>query len=152
MEERRIVVGVDGSPGSISALRWAIDEAGVRRTPLDVVLVFPYEHPAGEPWPLSLTPEYTAERLEEARRDAEHELGALLKDHLPDDAKAEIRPLVVAGHPAKRLLRLAEDADLLVVGSRGLGGFRGLVLGSVSMQCVQHATCPVVVVPPDDED
>jgi nucleotide-binding universal stress UspA family protein len=152
MMNSHMVVGVDGSPGSISALRWAIDEAEVRGIPLDVVLVIPYRAPEGEPWPLNLTPEYTPQRLEEARQEAALQLEGLLKEHGTDHVTVEIRPHVVAGQPARRLMRLAEGADLLVVGSRGLGGFRGLVLGSVSTQCVHHAPCPVVVVPQDEDD
>ncbi len=71
---------------------------------------------------------------------------------LGDDITVKITSRVVEGHPAAVLIEVAAEADLLVVGSRGLGGFRGMLLGSVSAQCVHHARCPVVVVPPPHPD
>jgi nucleotide-binding universal stress UspA family protein len=151
MTSPRIVVGVDGSTGSASALRWAIDEAELRRVSLDVVLVYPYRPQVGEAWAYGLTPQLAESMFEEAREEAERELEEMMKASVPDHVTVEILPRVVEGRPAERLIALAKGADMLVVGSRGLGGFRSLVLGSVSSQCVHHAPCPVVVVPEGSE-
>jgi nucleotide-binding universal stress UspA family protein len=139
-EHGRIVVGVDGSEPSYAALRWAIAEAGVRGSRLYVVNA--YVSPlADSTW----TPDEEEEVLEKASR--------VLLDEMvsPALAAADARPLSVetiatGDRPASGLLAVAHGADLLVVGSRGRGGFRGLLLGSVSEQCLHHATCPVVVV------
>jgi nucleotide-binding universal stress UspA family protein len=91
----------------------------------------------------------SAEQQEEARRHAANQLDKVLReagDAL--DGVAVERTVVSDEHPSAALIRIAADADLLVVGSRGFGGFKGLLLGSVSQQCVQHATCPVLVVRP----
>ncbi|HLU30042.1 MAG TPA: universal stress protein [Glycomyces sp.] len=134
----RIVVGVDGSPPSVAALRWALGQAeltgavveaiNVWEPPTvwgDVVPVYPGDDPAGT---------------------ARENLDAIVEEVASEYAAVEVRREVVQGHPAKGLLRHAEGATLLVVGSRGHGGFVGALLGSVSQHCIQHATCPVVVI------
>jgi nucleotide-binding universal stress UspA family protein len=90
----------------------------------------------------------SAEQQEEARRHAANQLDQVLREAGALDAITVERTVVSDEHPSAALIRLAADADLLVVGSRGFGGFKGLLLGSVSQQCVQHATCPVLVVRP----
>ena len=149
----KIVVGVDGSPGAASALAWAVAEARLRGAALHVVHAWmvPLIDALPEPWALGSP-------LTDASQDEVYmHLTATAKGVLDDSlasAKAEGGGVEVAGelveaHAAAALITAAHDADLLVVGSRGRGGFKGLLLGSVGAQCVHHAPCPVVVVPPD---
>lgn len=137
----RIVVGVDGSEGSEAALRWALDEARRRECRLDLVHVWhvPY---AGEVSGLVMGE--LSERLEHQAREV---VRSVMEKSVGEDPGVEVVPMVTEGATAEALLDAARDADLLVVGSRGLGGFKSLLLGSVSTVCVHHATCPVVVVP-----
>jgi nucleotide-binding universal stress UspA family protein len=133
-----IVVGVDGSECSHDALRWAVDEASRRQAGVEAVFAwtFPYDVPV-------------AGRLAgdaKWRERADKTLEALLQTELGGRSDVEVTPRAEEGPAARTLLDAAGEADMLVVGSRGLGGFVGLVLGSVSLQCVQHASCPVVVV------
>ncbi len=136
-----IVVGVDGSEHSLEALRWAAAEARLRHAPLRVVGAFTT--------PLMSTGyEVAAPDPDDLRAASETMLGAAV------DAVAaaglldgiEVSSEALEGHPGERLIALSEEADLLVVGSRGHGGFLGLLLGSVTTYCVNHARCPVVVV------
>jgi nucleotide-binding universal stress UspA family protein len=92
--------------------------------------------------------------LGDLRGAAETALAATLQEVVPDAAEVEIERRVVEGAPAAVLVDESREADLLVVGSRGLGGFSGLLLGSVSQQCAHHAACPVVIVraPPEKSD
>lgn len=134
-----VTVGVDASEGSIRALRWALREARLRGARLRAVLAWSYlDQPKG-----SFDPAYGED---DARGQLDEAL-ALVAGGADD---VEIDPVLVNDLPARALLAAARDADLLVVGSRGLGGFKGLLLGSVSQQVVQHAPCPVVVVPGDE--
>ena len=101
-----------------------------------------------EPWVLATPVGHTDDRLHERLAQ---EAGALLDGVVAAAKEAEpgvtVRGALVEGRPAAALLEAARGADLLVVGSRGHGGFAGLVLGSVSSQCVHHGPCPVAVVP-----
>jgi nucleotide-binding universal stress UspA family protein len=138
----RIVVGVDGSPQSRRALRWAAQEAKLRRAHLSVIYAYTLPHLAGEQ---ALTTEVITRIHSEAQDLIENEV-----DQLGElTAGIEVGCAAVEGAPAQLLLDAAGEADLLVVGSRGRGGFKALLLGSVSQQCAQHATCPVVIVPPE---
>jgi nucleotide-binding universal stress UspA family protein len=141
-----IVVGIDGSEGSLAALRWAADEARLRHARLEVVVSWQY--PA-----LSTIPAFgVLPPADEMSDEAKRGLTALLHDEgLADDPDLEVTEAVLQGPAGAALLEAAADADLLVVGSRGHGGFTGLLLGSVSHQCVTHATCPVVVVPQPEQ-
>lgn len=136
----RIVVGVDGSAHARRALAHAIDEARRRGATVDAV----YAHAPPVHWAAPefgvLVPRPESEVVEDATALLRRELA-----HVPDDVV--VRPVVVEGPAARALLETARGADLLVVGSRGRGGFLGLLLGSTSHQVVTHATCPVVVVP-----
>lgn len=135
---RTIIVGVDGSQSAAAALRWALDEARLRGAPLRIIHVFPAVR--------SLTGSTGEEYYPQVEQEAKDELESILAG-VPEVAEAaNISREIRAGSPAEVLVELSRDADLLVVGSRGLGGFGGLVLGSVSAQCSQHAACPVVVV------
>jgi nucleotide-binding universal stress UspA family protein len=140
----KIVVGVDGSAGAQAALRFALEEARLRGATLRTVFV--WSLPMVTEVPAGLVPAL----LEDFREEAEKALDAALAevDEVQDPARrVEIEKVVVEGPPARCLVEAAEDADLLVLGSRGRGGFTGLLLGSVSQQCVHHAPCPVVIVP-----
>jgi nucleotide-binding universal stress UspA family protein len=146
MDERRdvVVVGVDGSEPSAAALRWAFDEAERRHVELEVVCA--WEYPEGSaPFLLGGRSFYAAAVA--AAHDVLHEMVDELRTQRPD-ADVEVHLVAVPGPAALGLLRRAEDAELLVVGTRGRGTVRSLLLGSVSQQCCAHATCPVVVVGP----
>jgi nucleotide-binding universal stress UspA family protein len=136
-----IVVGVDGSPGAHDALDFALREARLRDA--DVRVVAAWSVPAAvyaETYGLG-----GPELLSELEQGARHNAARALED--ADADGVQTTTVVREGNPAHVLLKEAGDADLLVVGSRGLGGFRGLLLGSVSQQCAHHAPCPLVVVP-----
>lgn len=128
-----VVVGVDGSQEAQLALTWAAEEAKLRGARLRVVHVWSYLAQPGE----SFDPTYGDD---DARRLLEESVAGLR-----DEVDVELAP--VCDLPARGLLDSAQDADLLVVGARGMGGFRGLLLGSVSQQVAQHSPCPVVIVP-----
>jgi nucleotide-binding universal stress UspA family protein len=132
------VVGVDGSPSSKCALRWALTQAGL--TGARVHAVTAYELP---------TFYYggTANLYQEIAAAAGKTLTASVQDVLGlDNPEVDMMESVVPGHAAQVLLDMAGHAELLVVGSRGHGAFTGTLVGSVSQHCVQHARCPVVVV------
>jgi nucleotide-binding universal stress UspA family protein len=142
-EGRRIVVGVDGSAESKGALRWAARQAQTTGAHLHVITTweipsFAYAG-AGIPYPGNL------DLKSGSRRALERTITETLGDHIGLD----VTQTVVEGHPAIVLLEAAVGADLLVIGSRGHGAFAGMVLGSVSEHCVAHASCPVVVIPPN---
>ena len=136
-----IVVGVDGSPGSRKALQWAAAEAAEHGADLSVVNV--WEHtllpPAGS---LSVSEHY----VPEPSQATAGELLQVIKEELGEDPPVLVRPNVKQGRPAKVLIDESANADLLVVGKRGHGGFAGLVLGSVSQHVAAYGKCPVVVV------
>jgi nucleotide-binding universal stress UspA family protein len=152
-----IVVGVDGSAGSAAALRWALAEARLRGVPLKVIHA--YEAPRlalgdlGLAGPVTAVPPITAEDLDRLRDASESEARRVIEETLEQaDAKAtddlDVRRELIEGPAAQVLLDAGREAALLVVGSRGRGGFAGLLLGSVSQQLTQHPPCPVVVLPP----
>lgn len=138
-----IVVGVDGSEESKEALRFALDEARLRQANLRIVHAWRF-YAGGLGGELIWPPSREAEG--EIGREQEEWLDGLVRDVVAEAADVEIAQSVVEGVPAPVLLQAAQDAELLVVGSRGHGGFAGLLLGSVSQQCAQHAPCPVVIV------
>ena len=139
-----ITVGVDGSEQSRRALEWAVREAGLRGAALTVLAV---HQVASNHW--TGNPElYPADRpaTEAIRRAAEDAVRkAVSQAGEPGPASVTVR--AVSGLPAHELVGASSDADLVVVGSRGGGGFARLPLGSVSNQVVSHAACPVVVIP-----
>ncbi|MEV7778418.1 universal stress protein [Kitasatospora sp. NPDC088351] len=137
----RIVVGVDGSPASEQALRWAIDYA--RLTGGTVNAVAAWEYPAFYGWAgLSVPPAegFNPQDL------AGQTLSETVAKVVGDDPAVHVSEAVVPGNAAQALLEAADGAALVVVGSRGLGGFSGALLGSVSRHLTEHAPCPVVVV------
>ena len=138
----KIVVGVDGSQGSRAALRWAHEEAQLRKCELEIVTVWQFPITTTLPaFGAMPTPEDLGGEAERALIAAVAEEGIVSTTDVP------VTILVAEGAAAAALLDASNDADLLVVGSRGHGGFAGLLLGSVSQQCVTHAPRPVVVVP-----
>jgi nucleotide-binding universal stress UspA family protein len=164
----RVLVGVDGSYGSRAALRWALLEARAHDVGVHAVLAFQHheqwnEPLAGQRFPLSTgggvehVPGGAFDPAEngllEAETAATNALEAAVAAALQDLAaptegwSARVSREVREGHPAQVLLDLAADGDLIVVGSRGHGGFAGALLGSISQHVVTHARCPVVVVP-----
>lgn len=137
----RIVVGVDGSKPSRNALHFAWEEA--RRRDASVEVVYAYLFPVTSVMPGYMGP-VVMPSVAELEEDAEAMLANIVES-TPSDI--EMESIAVRGPAAPTLLEIAKDADLLVVGSRGHGGFRGLLLGSTSHQVITHAQCPVVVVP-----
>lgn len=137
----RIVVGIDGSDHSKQALRWALDEARLRGASLRVVYAWtiPVYVGYGVAPAAVIDPAVLREAADERVDKSVEEVVGDAKD-VPIERKA------VEGTAAQTLVEEADGADLLVVGSRGHGGFAGLLLGSVSQQCAHHAPCPVVIV------
>jgi nucleotide-binding universal stress UspA family protein len=139
----RIVVGVDGSPPSRTALRWAARQAELTGATLEPVIVWQYPMSLGTygwaPVPMQEDGPDFGEAAEKTLTDA-------LNAAIDPASDVVVRPRVAQGNPAQVLLDEAKDADLLVVGSRGHGGFTSALLGSVSQHCVHHARCPVVVI------
>jgi nucleotide-binding universal stress UspA family protein len=137
-----VVIGVDGSEDSLAALRFAAAEAELREAKLRVVCAWHVPtavYAGGWAPPVDMTSGF-----ETAARDvASRAMSEVARQYPGVDRESK----VVEGQAAEVLLRASEDADLLVVGSRGLGGFKSLLLGSVSQQVVHHATCPVAIVP-----
>ena len=132
----RIVVGVDGSPASLDALRWAVRQADLTSAAVEVVITWHWPAAYGS-YPLMAEIDWEG--------NARDTLATSVKDCLGDRV-GDVAQRVVEGHPAKVLLDASAGADLLVVGSRGHGGFSGMLLGSVSEHVVSHAPCPVLVV------
>jgi nucleotide-binding universal stress UspA family protein len=148
-----VVVGIDGSEGSKTALRFALEEARLRRATLRVVhaYVLPLSDVAPDPFLLEF-PSVPGPELEAIADDLEKGAKGLIDDSLDGvlegaEAGVPIERVAIEGSPAAALIAEAEGADLLVVGSRGHGRVHGLLLGSVSQQCVSHAPCPVAIVP-----
>ncbi len=141
-----IIVGVDGSEHSRHALAWAMREAAQHHLPLTVITVRRARvHPATEIyWPMPDYPDGTSldeESVRKAVRKMVDEAAAETGEPVPD-----VTVTVTAGNPAEELVRASRDADMLVVGAHGSGGFATLLVGSVSSQVVHHAAAPVVVV------
>lgn len=142
-----VVVGVDGSAGARAALLWAATEARLRATRLRVLHAWRFTYPevAGYGWggSVEVLPHGGVSDLRQAAEALLEDAAAYVASQGLD---VEIECEAVEGTPAEALVEAAGETDLLVVGSRGHGGFVGLLLGSVSQQCAHHARCPVVVV------
>jgi nucleotide-binding universal stress UspA family protein len=139
-----IVVGVDGSEGSLEALRWATAEARLRGARL--VAVHAWSAPYAPAMPGIMEPAVLPVDRGVIEQAAHEALEASLLEVGAASETIDLERAVVENSAARALLDRAEDADLLVVGSRGHGGIAGALLGSVSQQCSQHAHCPVVIV------
>jgi nucleotide-binding universal stress UspA family protein len=134
---RRIVVGVDGSPCSKLALEWAGSVATALKASIDVVAA--WEFPPNVGWAVVPDDHNAREAMEKA---ANHVVEEVFGDERPPG----LRVVVQGGPPAQLLIDKSEHAFMIVVGSRGHGGFMGLLLGSVSARVAEHAKCPVLVV------
>jgi nucleotide-binding universal stress UspA family protein len=138
-----ITVGIDGSDHSVRALEWAVNEAAVRDAPLTVLTVHLVPQSGWTGNPIILPQD--SEDLEKERQAAE-EMTLKVTSQLVGARPASVTVRAVNGFPAQELIEASREADLLIVGSRGAGGFAKLMAGSVSSQVVHHAHCPVVVV------
>jgi nucleotide-binding universal stress UspA family protein len=136
-----IVVGVDGSNEAAAALSWAVDEARLRQARLNIVHAFPAMR--------SFFGTTAHEYYPQVEKEAHERFDAILATAPAMDG-LEVTHTVVPGNPAEVLVGESKGATLLVVGSKGGGGFRGVLLGSVSIHTAQLAHCPVVVVRSDD--
>jgi nucleotide-binding universal stress UspA family protein len=137
----RIVVGVDGSQASQEALAWAMRQAELTGASVDAVIAW------HDPVVIGGMPHGPVAVLEQAAfgEFAATTLSRTIRD-VGAHSAVSVNPVVRQGNAAQMLLDAADGADLLVVGSRGHGGFAGALLGSVSQQCVNHAPCPVVII------
>ncbi|MEH1130553.1 universal stress protein [Micromonospora sp. CPCC 206061] len=137
----RVVVGVDGSSGSVAALRLAQEMAVARGAKLQVIHAWtlPYLTLTA---PARRVPPADVEKVE---RQARSRLEESLDRGAIDPTRSDVDTVLAKAFPEAALLGAAQAADLLVVGTRGNGGWKGLLLGSVSMRCLTHARCPVVV-------
>lgn len=143
-----IVVGVDGSPASRVATDWAARDAALRHVPLTVVHVLPSEEIG--PWvDLPISDEFTAAQEHRAQKIIGDVLG-VVRDALGDSPAIDVEQRILTGAKVPALVDMSKDAEMMVVGSRGLGGVKNLLLGSVSSGLVHHAHCPVAVI--HDED
>jgi nucleotide-binding universal stress UspA family protein len=138
MADTDVVVGVDGSPSSKAALRWALDQARLTKARLRAVVA--WEVPPYTGWGVLAHEDFGVAAGKLLRQSVEEALG------YDPPLDVEVVETVLPGHPAQVLIDQSAHAALLVVGSRGHGGFAGTLLGSVSQLCVQHAHCPVVVI------
>ena len=136
VKSRRIVVGIDGSPASFSALEWAVSQAELTNASLEIVAA--WEWPRSFGW--SLIPEgYDPET------DLQKMIDPILATLRATHPLVSVDAKIVEGHPAPVLINESKGATLLVVGSRGHGEFIGMLVGSTSEHCVANAACPVVV-------
>jgi nucleotide-binding universal stress UspA family protein len=135
-----VVVGVDGSAPSIAALSWAGQYGAATGAAVFALHIWHYPTSAG--LPPGITPESVTDEVKANQRKELDE--AMAKANL--DPAAPVEAKIGYGHPAQVLINESENADLIVIGHRGHGGFRGMLTGSVALHVVNHAVCPVVVV------
>lgn len=141
-ERQTVVVGVDGSPESVTALAWARRYAEVMNANVRAILAWRYPS-TFEPESVAPPPESVTREIEDRMRD---DLASAVRQVYQGGAHMRLETIVTYGHPAEVLLGESKNADLLVVGHRGHGAFTGMQLGSVSTYCASCAACPVVVV------
>lgn len=138
----KIVVGIDGSEASKNALRWAVEDARVRGA--EVVALHAYEGPMPAPDAAPAAPIDLPGLVADIHDSAQRFVTELVEEVVGNAVTVNVAPIAVEDEPARALLDAARDADLLVVGSHG-HGLSGLLLGSVSLECAQHAACPVLI-------
>lgn len=142
MDTKPVIVGVDGSADSVQALQWAVEYARVYQASVQALTTFEVPKIYG---PNAMVGWEDPAHLEE---DSRNMLADTVREAVGEGAQVQQR--VMRGHPAQVLTNASQDAQLLVVGSRGRGGFTGMLLGSVSQHVVTHAGCAVVVMPHQD--
>ncbi|MGC1419033.1 MAG: universal stress protein [Acidimicrobiales bacterium] len=133
--DQKIVVGIDGSNASLTALDWAARQAEMTECPLEIVTA--WEYPTSFGW--SVIPDNY-----DPAADLQKMLDPLLVNLRATHPSVSVTTKIVEGHPAPALISASRGAGLLVVGSRGHGEFVGMLIGSVSEHCVAHSACPVV--------
>jgi nucleotide-binding universal stress UspA family protein len=138
---KKIVVGVDGSEGSRLALHWAIDEAKIRGSAIEIVHTWDFTPPLDPVGGVVFVPD------KDFQESAQLVVDNLLKSVSDLASSIAITTHVERGSASQILLNHAKTAELLVVGRRGRGGFIGLLMGSTATQVSHHAPCPVVIVP-----
>jgi len=139
-----IVVGIDGSPNSEHALDWAMGHAAALHTPLTVITVHEVAKSYWGGIPVIGPPDQPLlEKLQQAADEMTQKVASRLGDAQPPSVTVR----AVSGFVVKELVDASQDADLVVVGTRGSGSFARLLMGSVSSEVVQHSACPVVIVP-----
>ena len=138
----KIVVGVDGSDASKDALRWAVEDARARGA--EVVALHAYEVPVPAPDAAPAPPVNLPALVGEAQAEAQQFVAEIVDEVVGNSVTVDVAPIAVEDAPVKALLDASRDADLLVIGSHG-HGLSGLFLGSVSLECAQHAACPVLI-------
>jgi nucleotide-binding universal stress UspA family protein len=138
----KIVVGIDGSDVSKDALRWAVEDARARGA--EVVALHAYEVSVPTTDAVPTAPVDLPALVAEVHEDAEQFVAKIVDEVVGNSVSVAVAPIAVEDTPARALLDASRDADLLVVGSHG-HGLSGLLLGSVSLECAQHAACPVLI-------
>ena len=133
----RIVVGFDGSDSSLDALSWAVRQAILTESTLEIVMT--WEWPQSYGWAVPVPEDFDPES------DIRQALDTAVADVLTDHPTLKVEARLISGHPTPALVEASKGADLLVVGSRGHGEFVGMLIGSVSEYCVTNAHCPVLV-------
>jgi nucleotide-binding universal stress UspA family protein len=143
-----IVVGVDGSPASKDALRWAGEEARLRDARLVVLHAWTFVPPTpiGDPSMIAVPAGDLAGTLDAETAAASADLDSVIEEALGSSPGVSVEPTLVEDEAGDALVAASETADLVVVGSHGKSGFRAALLGSVSKHVVDHAKCAVVVV------
>ncbi|WP_338748927.1 universal stress protein [Janibacter alittae] len=136
MDVKPVIAGVDGSKDSGRALKWAADYAQQAGAPLQALITWEVSTLYGD----TFSGEWDSTAVEQKHREVAEKL---VSDTLGGGAQVDVR--VEKGNASEVLVRESKDAQLIVVGSRGFGGFRGMLLGSVSHHLVTHARCPVTV-------
>jgi nucleotide-binding universal stress UspA family protein len=136
-ESGRIVAGFDGSDSSTEALAWAVRQALLTDSTLELVMT--WEWPNSYGWAVPIPDDFDPES--DVRKVLDTAVAGIVADH----PELKLEPRLVSGHPAPALIEASKGADLLVVGSRGHGEFVGMLVGSVSEHCVTNAHCPVLV-------
>ncbi len=139
---RSIVVGVDGSDASVAAARWAFEQARLTGSQLEVVGAWQMSSSWGLAWGIAMPTPVDFDPAAMTRSMVDEVVETLT----PDFPTVSVIARIEEGHPAEVLVAASRHAELLVVGSRGHGGFSGMLLGSVSQHCATHAASPIVIV------
>ena len=148
MREQSVVVGVDGSPGAQAALQFALDEAERRGVPLRVVSAVALPEFWGTTYPTYVMPPPPDEIVSGVRSETQRYVDKVVAARGEPVRQLPVTVEARAGHPGEVLVDAARNAELLIVGHRGRGAARSVLLGSVGLHCVLHAECPITIVPP----